>query len=94
MIADHHIRQLLTNTTYMDPTLIRFRDTGEIQVIPGPHLTDISWSERGREYEILCTVADCSTIEGVNIAALTDEMCAMLASMLNDAAAESDKIDA
>lgn len=42
----------------MEPVLIRFTDTnyptmGEMQVVPRPHLSDISWSERGRDYEIL-----------------------------------------
>lgn len=36
---------------YIDPVMIRWLDTGKIEIIPGPHLTDISWSERGRPYE-------------------------------------------
>ncbi|MFH1602720.1 MAG: hypothetical protein ABIH03_02310 [Pseudomonadota bacterium] len=88
MITADHIHELLTNRTYVEPTLLRFTDTGEVTIVPGPHLTDISWSERGREYEVVCTSADCSTIEGIDIANLTDEMCAMLAAMLNDDAAD------
>ena len=36
-----------------EPLLIRYEDTGEMEVVPRPHLSDISWSERGRERTIL-----------------------------------------
>jgi hypothetical protein len=33
--------------------VVQFGDTGEVQAVPQAHLTDISWSERGREREIV-----------------------------------------
>ena len=37
------------------PTLLHFRGGCEYEVVPEAHLTDISWSERGREYDVLLT---------------------------------------
>jgi hypothetical protein len=49
--------------------VVQFGDTGEVRAVPQAHLTDISWSERGREREIvkefasaeaLCDFIDCT----------------------------------
>jgi hypothetical protein len=37
---------------YIEPVAILF-DTNEVSVIPKPHLTDISWSEKGRPTEVV-----------------------------------------
>lgn len=36
----------------IDPIVLHWQDTDEFEVVPRPHLTDVSWSERDREYEI------------------------------------------
>lgn len=49
---------LRSGRSAMDPTVIEFLDTHEIEVVPGPFLTDISWSDRGRPYYVHSTIAD------------------------------------
>ena len=43
---------------YMEPTVVHFPDTDEVEIVPGPHLDDISWSERGRNKEVLGMAED------------------------------------
>lgn len=42
--------------------VIHFRDNGELDAVPQPFLTDISWSERSREFCIVAEL-DRSTLD-------------------------------
>jgi len=43
---------------YLNPIVINWLDTGEIEIIPEPYLNDISYCNRGREYENLGNAED------------------------------------
>jgi hypothetical protein len=51
------VRELLTSTS-MEPTMVRWLDTGEVETVAGVLFSDISYSNRGREYQIIATAAD------------------------------------
>jgi hypothetical protein len=42
--------------------VVQFGDTGEVQAVPQAHLTDISWSECGREWEIVEEFASANAL--------------------------------
>lgn len=59
-ITADDVRDLLTSTI-MEPTLVRWSDTLEIEVIAGVLLSDISYSNYNRFHEVLATADDlCS----------------------------------
>lgn len=51
----HEIERALR---YMDPIVIRFEDTQALEIVPRPHLTDISWCDRNRPVKVLGDLAD------------------------------------
>ncbi len=57
-ITADDIRALLDYSPRADATLIRYQDTGEIDIVPAVLFSDISYSERDREYETIATAAD------------------------------------
>jgi hypothetical protein len=38
--------------------IIRYSDTGEIEIVPDAFLSDVSWSGRNRDYEVLANASD------------------------------------
>ncbi len=51
------IRELIESDA-MGPILIRFHDTGKLEVIPSPWLTDISWCDKGRGHTVITSQYD------------------------------------
>ena len=51
-------KYLRSGRPMMDPTVIEFLDTHEVEVVPQPYLTDIGWSDRSRPYHVHTTIAD------------------------------------
>lgn len=51
------VEELLTSRS-MEPTLIRWSDTGEVEVVSGVLFDDISYANRNREHQILATATD------------------------------------
>lgn len=52
------VEDLLSRHPRSDATMIRWSDTGEIENVAAVLFSDISYSERDREYETLATAAD------------------------------------
>jgi len=82
-ITREHVRELLESGA-MEPTLIQWPDTGEIEVVPAPNFTDIIWSERGSEYTIIADAASVRTGYEYDPEHLTDEDCEAIAEHIND----------
>lgn len=55
------IEDLLTRGC-MEPTLVRWLDTDEIEVVAGPLFSDISYSNRYRKHQILVTADDLQSM--------------------------------
>jgi hypothetical protein len=65
LVSADHIENLI-HSRVMDPTLIIFQDTGEIEVIPGPWMDDVSWSDRNRDYAVIINKTDIENFENWN----------------------------
>lgn len=77
------VRELLTSGS-MEPTMVEWSDTDEIEVIAGVLLNDISYSERNREYQIVVTANDLRQIGEWDTEHPTDEDFEAFAEYLNE----------
>jgi len=48
----------LAECGYMDPVLVRWEDDGELEIVAGPNLNDVSWSDYGRDHQVVIRLAD------------------------------------
>jgi hypothetical protein len=78
------VRDLLTSGS-MDPTLVRWQDTGEVETVAGVLFSDISYSNYDRDYEILATANDLRQQGDWDIEHPTDEDFEAFAAQLNEA---------
>ena len=81
-ITAEDVRELLTSTS-MDPTMVRWLDTDEVEVVAGVLFSDISYSNRDREYEIIATANDLRQQGDWDVENPTAEDCEAFAEMLN-----------
>lgn len=77
------IRELLTSGS-MDPILVRWLDTDEIEVISGVLTTDISYSNYRRAHQVLASANDLRQMGDWDINNPTDEDFEAFAQQLNE----------
>lgn len=78
------IRALLDYSPRADATLVRWLDTGEVESVPAVLFSDISYSNRDREYDILVEAADLRSQGDWDTENPTDEDYEVFAQMLNE----------
>jgi hypothetical protein len=82
-VTAEDVRELLESGS-MDPTLVRWLDTGEVEVVAGVLFGDISYSNYDREHELIVTQQDLRSTGDFDSSNPTDEDCQALAEMLNE----------
>lgn len=77
------VRALLTSTG-MEPTLVRWADSGDVEVVSGVLFTDISYSNYNREHEVLATPANLKALGDWDTEHPTEDDYRAFAQMLNE----------
>lgn len=62
MTKKQAIEQFLTSDLRTNQTIIKF-DNGDYDCIPRSYINDISWSDRNKEFHILCSQSDYENLE-------------------------------
>lgn len=78
------VEELLTSGS-MEPTLVRWADTGEVEVVAGVLFSDVSYVHYDREHEVIATATDLRAQGDWDIEHPTADDFEAFAQMLNEA---------